>query len=399
MHYICDKTFVKSIVENLYEKKYIKQNGKLYEFHIKDNSLMVNVYSDAAPPLLIETYTLETNMKGEFSICEDERNIIHIVAANKKYDLIYIHFDGEHLKKETIYAFNNNFTIPTTPVIQVKNNLIAIVLEFLTTGVQKEWSLQAYIKRNDIWDHMIIDNGTGLCYIQPDFKLDEQMNLHVTYREFREKSYLKYTVFDVQRPRSDQEMVEIIMDSEIDKYDPSIFINRSNEIFVSWIELNENVANLCSTNIITAKSKEIFKVDITQNLSDARIYFSGVHIYCIFQNQEGYCYDLCCRKRLIKEWNPLIIPKEGGVTMSSDFRQFLDIKRELEYRITELKNKADTDQYEKIIAELKHQNIELIKQISEKDKTLKAALKEDFRSRPKNEEKSIWSSILHFFSD
>ena len=101
MYYLCDKTFVQSIFENLYEKKYIKKNGKLNEFHIQDNTLILSVYSDDTPPLLLETRTLETNVEGEFSICEDERKIIHIVVANIKYDLIYIRFDGENLKKET----------------------------------------------------------------------------------------------------------------------------------------------------------------------------------------------------------------------------------------------------------------------------------------------------------
>ena len=256
----------------------------------------------------------------------------------------------------------------------------------------------AYIMRNDSWEYRIIDNGTGLSCIQPDFKLDEQMNLHLVYREFKEKSYLKYTVFDVQKPQCDQDIVKIIMESEIDKYDPSIFITRVNEVFVSWIEFNENVVNLCCANISPKKNKQIFKVDITQNLSDVRIYFSGVHIYCIFQSEEGYYYDLCCRKKLTKEWNMKIIPKEGGVTVSSDYRQFLDIKRELEYRITELKNNEDKDQYEKIIAELKQQNIELIEQISEKEKALKAALNGNTLSRSENE-KTIWSSILHFFTN
>lgn len=66
----------------------------------------------------------------------------------------------------------------------------------------------------------------------------------------------------------------------------------------------------------------------------------------------------------------IIAPNQGGVVMSSDFRLFLDIKRELEYRITELKNNAETYQSEKIISDLEYQNRKLMELISEKQKDI-----------------------------
>lgn len=416
MYYIYDKTSVQSILENLYANKYIKQSGKLYEFYINNNTLMLNAYNDDSTPLLMKTFTLEKNVKGEFGICEDEENVIHIIVANKKYDLIYIRFDGEKTQKEIVYSFNNNFVIPTTPTIQVKNNLIVVGLEFINVGEPKEWSLRVYTKRNGLWEYKIMDTGTGLCYIQPDFKLDDQMNLHLIYREFKEKSYLRYLCLDLQRPR--QEKAKIILESESNKYVPSLFIKGINEIFICWVEINDSEATLCCTNISVELNREIFRVDISQNISDVRIYFFGRHIYCVFQNEAGYYYDMCCREKVLKQWNPKIIPKKGGVAMSSDFRLFLDIKRELEYRITELKN-ADTFQNEKIINDLKLQNINLIEQINEKQKDIEIALKENILLRYENEKyknneeqlrlqleskqdnnqkTSIWSSVVRFFN-
>ncbi len=420
MYYIYDKTSVQSILENLYVKRYIKHSGRLYEFNVDNNSLMLHVYSEDGPPVLVETYTVEKNIKGEFNICEDEHQGIHIVVANKKYELIYIRFDGETLHKEIVYRFNNNI-IPTMPVIQAQNNFIIIVSEFLTVGMQKEWSLRVYIKRNEAWEYHVVDKGTGLCYVQPDFKLDGKNNIHLIYRELKEQSYLKYSTFPILRPKL--EKPKIIFENNINKYAPSIFIKDFAEVFLSWVEIHENEADLCCTNISTDFSREIFKLDISRNILDARIYFSGRHIYCIFLNEDGFYYDMCCRRKLVKQWNPKLIPKRGGASMSSDFRLFLDIKRELENRIIELKNTTDSYQYENTINSLKQQNKTLIEQINEKQKEINAAQDEVSFLRSENEEYknkeallqqqlkgkqeqeqnqnqniSIWNRLLNFFN-
>lgn len=298
MYYIYDKKIVISLLENLHIKKYIKQRGKLYELCINNNNLILNVYDDNSPNLLDKTYQLEKNVKGEFGICEDEQKDIHIIVANKKYDLIYIRFDGEKFEKETVYYFNNTIGIPTTPIILVKNNLIVIALEFITTGMEKKWSLQVYTKRNGLWVYNIIDKDIGLCYIQPDFKLDDQENLHLIYREYKEKSYIKYICFDTQKPQ--REKAKIILESENNKYIPYIFIKEFNEIFVCWVEISDNDANLCCANISTDLAQDIFKVDITKNISNTRIYFDGLHIYCIFSKDDRYYYDMCCGKKMTK---------------------------------------------------------------------------------------------------
>ena len=109
--------------------------------------------------------------------------------------------------------------------------------------------------------------------------------------------------------------------------------------------------------------------------------------------------------------------------MSSDFRQFLDIKRELEYKITELKNHSDTNQSEKVILELRREIIELKEKLAEKEKAAEQALNENkiLRSEnenlkeaiealkeqkpaekeepEQNEKKTIWTSFFHYFSD
>ena len=52
---------------------------------------------------------------------------------------------------------------------------------------------------------------------------------------------------------------------------------------------------------------------------------------------------MCCRKKVMKQENDNLIPKREGDKMSSDLRLFLDIKRELEYQISELTNHVDAD--------------------------------------------------------
>lgn len=99
--------------------------------------------------------------------------------------------------------------------------------------------------------------------------------------------------------------------------------------------------------------------------------------------------------------------------MSSDFRLFLDIKRELEYRITELKNDTDTYQYEKIISDLKNQNRKLMELISEKqnENNLMSSKLEKYKSNEEqlplqleirqndNQKKAILKSILSFINN
>jgi regulator of replication initiation timing len=416
MQYIFDKTSVQSVAENLYSKKYIEQNEKLYEFFINNNTLMMSIYNDATQPTLIGTRILEKNVKGEYGVCEDGQKLIHIVTANKKYDLIYMSFDGVNLKKETIYSFSNHKMIPTTPAIQVKNDVIVIVLEFLTTVQPKEWWLRVYRKRKNIWNDYAVDHGEGLCYVQPDFKLDEQMNIHLVYRDRKEKSYLKYIYFDVRKEYQDS--AKIILDSESDEYKPFLFINRFGEISVSWLEINHNDTVLCCSAISRESNREIYRVDVSRNLANVRIYFSGLHVFCIFQNEEDYYYDMCCGKKLMKHWNPKIMPKGGGTVMNSDSRLFLDIKRELEHRISELKNNSNTGDYEKTITELKDLNMSLLEQLSEKEKAITAAMNENSLLRSENEtykssieqleerlreeqrvgeKTSIWDKINHFF--
>ena len=193
------------------------------------------------------------------------------------------------MEKEIIYAFNNHFLIPTTPAIQVKNELVVIASEFLTAGTPKEWILRVYIKRNQLWDDTIIDKGAGLCYIHPDFRLTDQGYIHLVYRELKDRSYLKYISFDVQKPLCDKAKMIPGHGTE-NIYAPSIFINPFNEVFAVWIEISDKGIDICCSNIgvDSDSNREIFKINIPQNISDVRLFFTALHIYCAFLNEEGF---------------------------------------------------------------------------------------------------------------
>lgn len=276
---------------------------------------------------------IEENIKSDFNVCSDNNDNIHIITINKKYELIYSHFNGEKFNKEIIYRFNSNIGIPSGPIIIANNGLVHIIVTFIKLGNKKTWSLRGYIKLENKWDYKVIDKGLGLCYNQSNISVDSLGNLHLIYRYIDNYSILKYSIFDKNNCTWDK--TKKILDNGINKYRPFIFVSNSKVVNVCWIEIQNREVYLCY-----AKNDfnigDYFRLNVTDNICDMSIYFDTEHVYYIVNSRKEYYFDLCSNNNIKFDLEIKGMYKVS-CNMDKSIRSFLDIIREYEDQLNALK--------------------------------------------------------------
>lgn len=304
---------------------------------------------------------IEENIKSDFNVCSDEKNNIHIVTINKKYELIYSYFDGEDFRKEILYEFDSEVGIPSGPIIEVNGDLVLIIVTFIRINIKKKWSIRGYIKLKNKWDYEIIDKGLGLCYNQPSISIDNIGNMHLIYRYIDNYSILKYSIFD--KNNCTWEKTKNILDNGINKYRPLIFINNSNIINVCWIEIKTCEVYLCyAKNVLN--TDDYFKLNITEDIYDMSIYFDTEHVFCVFNSKKELNFDLCCNKNIYLDLKIERMVKMN-CNMNKSIRTYLDIIREYEDQLNVLKNDKLKE-----CKTLSEENDKLKQCIDEKDKQI-----------------------------
>jgi len=298
-----------SVLDKLLDMKCFMMQGKLYKFFVKNSNLILEVFSgNSYDPCY--TYTVERNVKIDFCACIDELNNIHIVTISRKYELIYIVFDGTSWKRQVLYSHNNELGIPNGPEIMVRDNYIYIILSFIKLGNERKWSLWSYIRKNGIWSQKVLDKASGLCYNQQSFNADSNGNIHLVYRCFDEhmRSVLKYNFLSKQKMEWDR--TRVIFDNGVDKYKPYLFINKSDQIYIVWTELNCDFFLCCG---MKDSKDEYFKVNITESADSMNIWDDREHIRLISYCENGNHFDLCCGKKGYMNIADKIPQIQGGI--------------------------------------------------------------------------------------
>jgi len=361
---------INSILDNLIDMKCFLIDGRLYKFFINNNSLMLHVFSGSLS-VPCSVFTVEKNVKVDFSVCIDDSNKFHIAAINRKYELVYIMFDGKSWKREVLYFHNNELGIPNGPAIMARNNFICIIFSFINMGKKKTWSLWSYIKENDVWHRKILDKASGLCYNQHSFNIDNDGNVHLVYRYIDERkrcSVLKYNFLD--RRIKKWSRARIIYDNGIDKYKPYIFINKLNQVYIAWVEIDSDLY-LCSGT--RSSNGDYFKLNITESVDCMCILDDREHIQVISCSGNWVNFDLCCKRQDFNYIEKETIPQiQEEFCVDTRIKVFLDIKRELEQQIKDLQNsmREEANKNNEIIDNLKKQNEELKQEIAVKEKKI-----------------------------
>ncbi|MCX7745960.1 MAG: hypothetical protein N2645_03570 [Clostridia bacterium] len=364
MHYIFGKDMTAfSILDHLEDAKYVMRHDKLYMFFIKNNALTLNIYSNNSKHLL-NTLIVQDHVKVDFGLFVDEKSNIHIVATTKKYDLLYIVFDGSSFERERLYSLNNDMGIPSSPQITVSNHSICILSSFVTIGTQRMWSLWSYLKTEGRWSRKVIDKSSGLCYNEHSFSFDQTGNIHILYRHLDPmgQSNLKYTFFKAREQEWDRP--KVVLENNQNKYRPTVFISKSNEIYFIWIEINEQIY-LCSSH--RKVTEDYFKVNISEDIENIDIFMDTIHIWAVSYLKKRYYYDLCCKKQVSFNLSQKVPFRKGESSLDAKVKLFLDVKRELEYQLKELQNSLDTEN-SKRIAYLNALTIEKERILEEKKK-------------------------------
>lgn len=354
MKYIFNQSSIISILENIEDIKYIRQYGKLYKFFINNGTLMLNIYEENSQ-YLYETHVIEKNVKSDFDVYTDDANQIHLSVINKKYNLIYIYFDGITWVKEEIYHFVAAVGIPSTPVIKVYDSTIHIILSFLKVSGDRMWLLRSYMRENGSWDFNVIDRGLGLCYSQPTFYIGKCGDIYLIYRYFQGNSNLKYSSFDYNK--KEWKKAQVIFNNNIDKYLPYIFTDRLGRTYVCWIEIEKNEISLCFAN---KNFTEVYsKIDVTNKLNGLSLFCDSEHVYVASYLENKCYYDLCCKRHVNLSLKFRIDKLFGeGYKMNTNVRLILDIKRELECQLNNLRNnmQLDADKYAESMDNLIQEN-------------------------------------------
>ena len=332
-----ENTSAFSLLHDIREDKCIALKKKSYRFYVYADTLYLDITS-VNSNISRRTLEVEKNVKADFNIhIQDDH--IHIILANKSYDLIYRLFDGHSFTREIICGFDSETGIPSNPVIKTLNNHIHIVVSFIKIKRAREWSLCSIIREQGKWKIKRIDKGFGLCYTQHCTCLDSSSNLHLVYKKYDHVSQnIKYAFFDGHHLRWSKP--KIICDNGTNKYNPFLFINTMARMFILWLEISDQIY-LCVADINSGGNYA--KIVITSTIHHITVWNDLNHIYAMSCEENNLFYDLCCLdKKSLKTGSQLY---EEGSEKDMDIakiRLFLDIKRELEQRISELENQLDT---------------------------------------------------------
>lgn len=336
VQYIYEQGKLVSILEKIQDVKYIRARGKLYKFFINKGDLILKIY-DGTGTNSYREYVVQKDIKNDYDVCRDELDDIYVVVATKRFNIFCLRFDGVFWHREEVSKYNKAVGIPSMPIILAFDSHIYIISSYVKTDGEKGWSIRSHIKSSNVWDSKIIDKGLGLCYNQTNCNIDKLGNIHLVYRYLDKKSIIKHTLLNSgsiqwQRPKS-------ILNDETNKYFPIIYINKLSIIYLCWVEIEDEEIYLCCSPKDASK-ENYFKINITENVNDMAILLNADHVINLSYLQNKCYYDVCCKRFIGSNIQCQITGlQREDYYMSIDIRLFLDLKKELENKITTLENK------------------------------------------------------------
>ena len=326
----CADTSTYSLLQSIGEEKCIALKNKTYRFYIQGDTLFLDIlFTDSNA--LFRTMEVEKNVKSDFDV-HTHNNDIHIVVANKNYDLMYQLFDGESLTSETIYSFDPDIGIPSNPVIKAQDHGIYAAVSFIRIKKPRAWQIRSFTKKRGIWKKRLIDKGPGLCYTQHCLSGDSKSNIHCLYKYCDDKTQdIKYACLNTQTLRWSKP--KAVYNNGKNKYSPHIFINLADQVYFIWLEISDKV-QLC---VARNTDRDYDKLDITTTVQNVTIWNDRYHIYAMSSQRSSFFYDLCC----YKQERPKKVIEFPGTRREVDMdtakvKLFLDTKRELEQRVLEM---------------------------------------------------------------